>query len=96
MSRILWLRRMPVGKMLAVAEVVVLTRRHVRKLAPAERRRLAALIRRARGRPRNLAAGERAELAALIAKADPRLFLGLVADRLSPVPLPARIVRGKR
>jgi hypothetical protein len=30
-----------------------------------------------------------------VAKAEPRLFAGLVADKLSPVKLPKRVVRGK-
>jgi hypothetical protein len=37
---------------------------------------------------------ERDELARLAAKAEPRLFLGLVVDKLSPVPLPKRLVFG--
>jgi hypothetical protein len=31
-----------------------------------------------------------------VAKAEPRLFAGQVADKLSPVPLPRRLVRGPR
>jgi hypothetical protein len=55
-----------------------------------------ALVARARGRRRNLTEQERDELAALVAKADPRLFAGTVAQRLSPVPLPRRVVEGRR
>jgi hypothetical protein len=55
-----------------------------------------ALIGATRGRSRNLSANERLELARLVAKADPRLFAGLVAQRFSPVPLPGRVVRGRR
>jgi hypothetical protein len=90
------LRRLPVAKLLAVGELVLLAREHVARLEPAERRRFLELMRHARGRPRNLALSEREELSALIAKANPRLFLGLVADKLSPVPLPRRVVRGRR
>lgn len=89
-------RRLPVGKLLILGEIVILASEHVRRLDPAERRRFLELMRRGRGRRRNLSPDERAELAALIAKADPRLFAGLVAQRLSPVPLPDRVVRGKR
>ena len=90
------IRRLPVVKLLAVGEVVLLARQHMARLEPAERRRFIELMRRARGRPRNLSQRDRAELATLVAKADPRLFLGLVADKVSPVPLPRRVVRGRR
>jgi hypothetical protein len=53
------------------------------------------LLREGRGRPRNLSEEERAELSALVAKAEPRLFAGSVANWLSPVPLPKRLVRGR-
>jgi hypothetical protein len=84
------LRRLPVMKLLSVAEIAILAREHVGKLEPAERRRLLALVGRSRGRGENLSRRERAELARLIAKAQPRLFARLAADKLSPVPLPKR------
>lgn len=90
------LRRLPAAKLLAVGQVVMLARDHLTNLQPAERRRFLELMRHARGRPRNLSSRERAELAVLIAKANPRLFLGEVADKLSPVPLPRRVVQGSR
>jgi hypothetical protein len=31
-----------------------------------------------------------------VAKAEPRLFAGMVAHKLSPVPLPRRFVHGRR
>jgi hypothetical protein len=31
-----------------------------------------------------------------VAKAEPRLFVGSVADKLSPVPLPRRLVQGPK
>jgi hypothetical protein len=89
------LRRLPVAKLLAVAEIVLLARQHIVRLEPRERRRALVLMRRARGRTRNLSPSERAELAALVSKANPRLFLGLVASKLSPVPLPPRVIRGR-
>jgi hypothetical protein len=95
LERFAAVRRLPVGKLLAAGEIVLLARRHVTRLEPHERRRLLALLRQGRGRARNLSPPERAELARLIAKADPRLFAGTVLDRLSPVPLPKRLVRGK-
>ncbi len=81
-------------KLLAIGEIVLLAREHIERLEPHERRRLMELVRRGRGRPRNLNKGERVELAALIDKADARLFVGLAADKLSPVRLPRRVVRG--
>ena len=86
----------PMARLLAAAQVVMLARRHWHKLDAAERRRLLVLVRQTHGRGRNLSATERLELARLVAKADPRLFAGLVAQRFSPVPLPGRVVRGRR
>lgn len=94
-ARVPGLRRLPVLKLVALGEIVLLARSHLRQLEPAERRRLVELLRTARGRPRNLSQRERDELAQLVAKAEPRLFAGAVADKLSPVPLPSRFVRGR-
>jgi hypothetical protein len=90
------LRRFPVMKLLATAEIVLLARNHVTKLDHEERHRFLELVRIGRGRTRNLTPTEHRELSALVAKAEPRLFLGEVADKLSPVPIPGRVVRGKR
>jgi hypothetical protein len=95
-SSIRGLRRLPVAKVLAAAEIALLAHDHVARLAPDERRRVLELLMAGRGRPRNLTAAQRAELHGLMAKADPRLFAGRVADKLSPVKLPNRVVRGKR
>jgi hypothetical protein len=94
-GRIPGLKRLPVLKLLAIGEIAVLARSHVRKLEPEERRRLVELIRAGRGRPRNLSERDRDELGRLVAKAEPRLFAGSVADALSPVPLPRRVVQGR-
>jgi len=95
-GRVPGLRRLPLLKLLAIGELVLLAHEHVVKLEPGERRRLVELLRRGRGRPRNLTGAERDELATLIAKTEPRLFAGSAADKLSPVPLPRRVVRGRR
>ena len=92
--RIPGLRRLPMLKLLAIAEIALVARDHLSKLEPAERRRLVQLVRKGRGRRTNLTDPEREELATLVAKAEPRLFVGLTADRLSPVPLPRRITHG--
>lgn len=89
-------KAIPLAKLLAAGQVLILARRHWHRLEPDERRRLIALVRQGHGRRSNLSAGDRAELARLIAKADPRLFASLVVQRFSPVPLPSRLIRGKR
>ncbi len=94
--RIPGLKRLPVMKLIAIGEVALIARSHAMKLNADERRRLVALVRKGRGRRSRLSPGEREELSRLVAKAEPRLFAGLVADKLSPVPLPRRLVRGRR
>jgi hypothetical protein len=84
------------ARLVAAAQVVLLARRHWLRLEPDERRRLFTLVRVAGGRRGRLTPAERLELAGLIAKADPKLFAGLVVQKFSPVPLPGRMVRGKR
>ena len=86
----------PLARLLAAAQILMMARQHWHRLEPDERRRFIALVRQGHGRRRNLSLADRAELTRLIVKADPRLFAGLVAQRFSPVPLPRRVVRGKR
>jgi hypothetical protein len=95
-SRVPGLKRLPVLKLIAIGEIALLARTHVTKLTGAERRRLIELVREGRGRPSKLSAADREELGQLVSKAEPRLFAGEVADKLSPVPLPRRVVRGPR
>jgi hypothetical protein len=90
------LKRLPVFKLLAIAEIAVLAVGHMSRLEPHERRRMVDLIKTGRGRRGNLSAKERDELAGLVAKTEPRLFAGMAADKLSPVPLPRRFVHGRR
>jgi hypothetical protein len=94
--RIPGVRRIPVLRLLALGEIALLAREHIGRLEPHERRRLVELLRRGRGRPQNLSAQDRHELAALVEKADARLFAGVAAEKLSPVPLPRRVVRGRK
>lgn len=94
--RVPGLRRLPVAKLLVVGELVLLTHEHVARLEPYERRRVLELLWAGHGRPSNLSAAQREELHRLVAKADPRLYAGLFADKLSPVKLPRRVVRGKK
>ena len=90
------LRRIPIARLLAVEEVVMLARDHFNKLSPQDRRRFIDLVLRGRGRPSKLTSRERAELAMLVFKADPRQFARLAVERLSPVPVPDRLLRRKR
>jgi TRAP-type C4-dicarboxylate transport system substrate-binding protein len=89
-------KAIPAARLLVAGEVVMMARHHWHRLEPAERRQFLTLMARGHGRKRNLSENDQAELARLIAKANPRLFLGLVAQRFSPVPLPHRIVEGPR
>ena len=85
-------RRLPLFKILAVAQLALLARRHMSALTPAERRRLADLVRHGH----RLSAPERTELRDLAAKLEPRAFAVAAADYLSPFPLPKRVLRGRR
>ena len=89
-------RAIPMTRLIAAAQVVLLARRHWRLLEPYERQRLFTLVRVATARRGRLTPDERLELVRLVAKADPKLFAGLVAQKFSPVPFPKRMVRGKR
>lgn len=90
------LHGVPVIALLSAAEVAMVAKDHLAKLDSTERRRLIALIGRARGRPGSLSDSERDELGLLVAKLEPRLFVGSAADRLSPVPVPKRLLYGSR
>src|SRR5579875_1154366 len=91
------LKRIPVMRLLAMAEFTVLTRQHIAdRLTPDERRRVLALVRKGRGRPSQLSHADRDELRSLIAKAEPRLLAGEAVEAISPVPLPRRLVYGRR
>ena len=86
------LRRLPFFKILTIAEVALLARRHLGRLDPADRRRLAALVRHGH----HLAPDERRELRELVMKLEPRAFAVHAADRFSPVPLPKKRLSGRR
>ena len=88
--------KLPALKLLAAAEIALLARDHAKRLSRQERRRLVTLMLLGRGRRRNLTQAERLELARLVAKAEPRLLAGQVIERLSPLPLPRRILYGSR
>jgi hypothetical protein len=79
------LRRLPIARLLALAEIAMLAREHVGKLQPHERQRIRELVVRGRGRPSNLTQRERSELAMLLAKTDPKLFARTALRKLSPI-----------
>ena len=84
--RVPGLRRLPILRVIAIAELALVARKHLQHLTPVQRRRLAELVRKGRG----LTPAERDELRGLVAKLDARAFAGSAVDRLSPVPLPRR------
>jgi len=90
-------RGVPVVALLSAFEVAMLAGAHVKRLDAGERRRLFALVvAAARRGPRALSESERSELAALVAKLEPRAFFSSAAARLSPVPVPKRLLYGRR
>jgi hypothetical protein len=89
------LRRLPAATLIEIGEIILLAREHLSKLDPQERHRVVELMRIGRGRRSRLTQAQRDELMALVAKAEPRLFFGLSAEKLSPVPLPRRVVYGR-
>ena len=87
---------MPVLKLLVAAEIALLARDHIMRLDRQERHRLFELVRIGRGRRRHLSDAERDELVVLIARMEPRLLVGHAVKKLSPLPLPRRLVYGPR
>ena len=77
-------RRLPFFKLLAIAQTVLMARRHLRRLDAHDRRRLNELVRRGRGMDR----AERDELRRLLGKLEPGVFAAATVDAFSPVPLP--------
>jgi hypothetical protein len=90
-ARVPGLRRLPVLKLLALAELALVARKHIQHLDGSERHRLMELVRRGRG----MSAAEREELRGLVSKLDARAFAGSAAQRLSPVRLPGRLTRAR-
>jgi hypothetical protein len=86
----------PVLKLFVAVELALLARDHILRLDRQERQRLVELVWIGRGRRRNLSDAEREELAALMARMEPRLLAGHAVDKLSPLPLPRRLVYGPR
>ena len=77
---------MPIFKLLAIGQTVLLARRHFQRLDASDRRRLGQIVRRGRG----MSGAERDELRGILGKLEPRDFAFTTADRFSPLPLPRR------
>lgn len=75
---------------LLVFELAVTLRKHWKRLAPSDRRRLAELIRKSQGVPTRLSASERADVRRLVAKLEPAVLARSV------VPIGRRAAKGRR
>jgi hypothetical protein len=84
-ERLPGLRRLPLARLVIVAEVAMLAKTHFERLTPAERRRLVTLVKDAKGRPSNLTQRQRRELEGLIAKIEPRAFATQAVERFAPL-----------
>jgi hypothetical protein len=84
-ERLPGLRRLPLARLVILADVAILAKTHLDRLTPAERRRLLMLVKDAKGRPRNLSQHQRSELEGLIAKIEPKDFASQAVERLTPL-----------
>ncbi|HEX4437050.1 MAG TPA: hypothetical protein VH061_09670 [Solirubrobacteraceae bacterium] len=89
-------KSVPLARLLLVGEVALMTGRHLKKLDAEERRRLGSLVLGSARKRGTLSAGERVELVRLVAKLEPRLLFGTAVRRVSPVPIPGRILYGRK
>ena len=87
------LRKVPLVRLLAVADVIVLAREHYNKLEPRDRHRLVELVKIGRVHRGHLTRRERRELSELLAKTEPRVFINRAAKTVTGVPLPKRAKR---
>jgi hypothetical protein len=85
-------RRLPLFKVIAVAQLALLAHRHLNALTPVERRRMAELARHGV----KMTPDERTEFRNLASKLEPRAFAASAADYVSPFPVPKRVLGGRR
>jgi hypothetical protein len=87
------MRAIPFFRLLAIAQTLLLARRHLRGLDGGERRRLRELVMHGLA----MSAAEREELRRLLSRLEPGAFAAATAKTWSPVPLPrwmlARLTR---
>jgi hypothetical protein len=95
-ERVPGVRRIPVVQLLVAADVAMRAADHIQRLSPEERRRFVHLVRVGRGRSNRLTDPEAAELQAIVEKLQPRRLMGDAVNSVSPVPLPKRLLYGKR
>jgi hypothetical protein len=84
-QRLPGLRRLPLARLVLLAELGMLAKVHFERLTPAERRRIVQLLKEAKGRPQNLSERERRELNKLVAKVEPKVLANEAVERFSPV-----------
>jgi hypothetical protein len=80
------MRRIPFFKLLAILQILLLARHHLKGLERHERRRMAHLVKRGH----KLSKAERKELRDLASKLEPGAFAKGAASRLSPLGMPGR------
>ena len=73
-------KRIPFFKLLAIAQIAMLARRHFQRLDANERKRLVGLMR----HPRGMTSADKAELKGLVAKMEPGAFAGSAARHAVP------------
>lgn len=83
-ERLPGLRRLPLARLVVIADLALLAKSHLDHLTPRERRRLLVLLKDARCMPRNLTGSDRREFERLIAKLEPRRFADAAAQRFAP------------
>lgn len=86
----------PVLRVHLAVEIAGMAWAHLAKLSGAQRRRVLVLLVKTRARPSRLSEHERQELTEIASAFEPRLLAGSVAKRLSPVPVPKRVLYGPR
>ena len=84
-QRLPGLRRMPLARLVLLAEIGMLAKIHFERLSPAERRRLVLLVKNAKGWPQNLSEREQREFKKLVAKVEPKAFANEAVERFSPL-----------
>ena len=84
-ERLPGLRRLPLARVVIVAELAILAKAHLDRLKPAERRRILILLRDAKGMPKNLSDRDRREFERLVAKLEPKIFANNAAEKFSPL-----------
>lgn len=73
------------GRIIAIAELALVAKRHLDKLGPGEVGELRNLLVKSKGRPNNLSSRERSRIQELVAKLEPGAFARSAAS--SAVPL---------